>query len=83
LLKRASIEASRIIPVGKETDRRWEQGEDPSMLDFKVLEYQSVERMVIADQQILDDIAKHGVRGAMRTDVAQAQSFKMFPRELI
>ncbi len=66
LLKRASIEASRIIPVGKETDRRWEQGDDRSMLDFRVLEYQPVERMVIADQQILDEIAKRGMRETIR-----------------
>jgi hypothetical protein len=33
LLRRTSIVAGRIVSVGKETDRRWEQGEDPSMID--------------------------------------------------
>ncbi len=67
LLKRASIEASRIVPVGKETDRRWEAGDDMSMLDFQVLDYeQPVGRMAIADQQLLDEIAKRGMRETMR-----------------
>jgi hypothetical protein len=32
------IVAKMIAPVGRETDRRWEQGEDIS-LEFRVLEY--------------------------------------------
>jgi hypothetical protein len=48
LLKRASIVANEIVPVGKETDRRWEQGEDMSLLDFKVLEYRESGNLVIA-----------------------------------
>ena len=48
-LKRASIVASDIIPVGKETDRHWEQGEDMSLLDFKVLEYRPNGNMFVAD----------------------------------
>jgi hypothetical protein len=31
--KESRIVAGKLVPVGKETDRRWEQGEDPSMLD--------------------------------------------------
>jgi hypothetical protein len=36
LLRRALIVAGNVIPVGKETDRHWEQGEDPSMMDFDI-----------------------------------------------
>jgi hypothetical protein len=32
LLRRSEIVARGLISVGKETDRHWEQGEDPSML---------------------------------------------------
>jgi hypothetical protein len=28
LLRRARITAGRLVPVGKETDRHWEQGEE-------------------------------------------------------
>jgi len=67
LLKRASIVAGQLIPVGKETDRRWEQGEDMSMVDFKVLEYGQSSSMVVADPTLRDEIAKHGMRELMRT----------------
>ena len=66
LLRRSSIVARQIIPVGKETDRRWEQGEDMSMLDFKVLEYRPSGKMVVADQTLRNEVAKQGVRELMR-----------------
>jgi hypothetical protein len=58
--------AGQIIPVGKETDRRWEQGEDMSMLDFRVLEYRPSGDLVVADPTVRDEFAKLGMRGAMR-----------------
>lgn len=66
LLRRASITAGEIIPVGKETDRRWEQGEDISMLDFKVLEYRRSGHLVVPAPTVSDKIAKVGMRGMMR-----------------
>jgi hypothetical protein len=36
LLQKARITADKLVPVGKETDRRWEQGEDPSMIDSDI-----------------------------------------------
>lgn len=66
LLKRASIIAGQIIQVGKETDRRWEQGEDISMLDFKVLEYRTTGNMVTADSTLREEIAELGLRESMR-----------------
>jgi len=60
LLRRASVTASEIIPVGKETDRRWEQGEDMSLLDFEVLEYRAGKKMAIADEGLRNQIAKQG-----------------------
>lgn len=66
LLRRASIVAGRIIPVGKETDRRWEQGEDMSLVDFRVLEYQPSGEMVIADPTLIDVITNRGLRETMR-----------------
>lgn len=62
LLKRASVVAGEIVPVGKETDRRWEEGEDLEMMDFKVLEYREARKMVVADQILRDEITKRGIR---------------------
>jgi hypothetical protein len=66
LLRRASIVAGKIIPVGKETDRRWEQGEDMSLVDFKVLEYGSSGDMVTADAMQRDEIAKQPIKEFVR-----------------
>ena len=49
LLQRARITAGRLVPVGKETDRRWEQGEDPSMIDSDVYVNEKRTKLVIAD----------------------------------
>jgi hypothetical protein len=38
LLRRETIVAHKMVSIGKETDRSWEQGEDPSILDFKLKE---------------------------------------------
>jgi len=49
LLQRARIVAGRLVPVGKETDRRWEQGEDPSMLDSDIYVFEKQGKLVVAD----------------------------------
>lgn len=66
LLMRASIVAGEIVPVGKETDRRWEDGDDIEMLDSKVLEYRQRGQMIVADQALRHEIAKRGIRSLMR-----------------
>jgi hypothetical protein len=49
LLQRARITAGKLVPVGKETDRRWEQGDDPSMIDSDIYVYESREKLEVAD----------------------------------
>ena len=66
LLRRASILAGEIVPVGKETDRHWEHGEDISLVDFKVLEYRPATKMVAADAALREKIAKLPLRELMR-----------------
>jgi hypothetical protein len=66
LLRRETIVARIIASIGKETDRSWEQGEDPSILDFKLKEYGSVSKMVIADSPDRKRWRKLGVRHLMR-----------------
>jgi hypothetical protein len=67
LLRRASIVAADIVPVGKETDRRWEQGEDLSLVDFEVLEYRGTGKMMALNQSLRNELAKQGIRALMRT----------------
>ena len=66
LLQRASILAGEIVPVGKETDRRWEQGEDPSLVDFKVHEFRKPSKMVMAEPSDRKRWKKIGVRRLIR-----------------
>jgi hypothetical protein len=66
LLQRARITAGKLVPVGKETDRRWEQGEDPSMLDFEVHEYGKRGKTVVADPSDRKRWRHTGVRNGMR-----------------
>jgi hypothetical protein len=66
LLQRAEITAGRLIPVGKETDRRWEQGEDPSMIDSDIYVYEKRTRLVIADPLEMKRWAAIGLRRLIR-----------------
>jgi hypothetical protein len=66
LLRRATIVAKNLIPVGKETDRHWEQGEDPSMLDPKIQIYGLSRKFIVADSSEREKWAKIGVRRLMR-----------------
>jgi hypothetical protein len=66
LLQRATIVARQLVPVGKETDRHWEQGEDPSMLDPKIQVYGQTGKLVVADEGERREWAKIGVGKLMR-----------------
>jgi hypothetical protein len=48
LLRRARIIAGELVPVGKETDRRWEQGDDPSMVDSDLFIFRNRRKLEIA-----------------------------------
>lgn len=61
LLKRSSVVAASRRYVGKETDRRWEQGEDLSLVEFKSLEYQQ-SKQVVASDEIKQEILNVGIR---------------------
>jgi len=66
LLLRSKIVAGRLIPVGKETDRRWEQGEDPSMLDSEIHVFEKQGKMAVADASDRKKWRAGGVRAAIR-----------------
>jgi hypothetical protein len=66
LLLRSKIVAGRLIPVRKETDRRWEQGEDPSMIDSDVFVYEKGTKLVVADPSERKRWSAVGVRRLIR-----------------
>jgi hypothetical protein len=73
LLRRASITVRKLIPVGKETDRHWEQGEDPSMIDSDIFTFEKRRKLVIADPSERKKWSALGLRRLMKeSKLAQA-----------
>ena len=64
VLQRASLIAGQQHFVGKETDRRWEFGDDLSVLRSKSMEYRP--RTTVADTKLREQVASAGVRALMR-----------------
>jgi hypothetical protein len=58
LLRRMPVVATSLGYIGKESDRRWEQGEDMSLLESKVQEYRPNETDRLATDQALQHDAK-------------------------
>ena len=72
VLRRAHVTAGRLRFVGKETDRHWDQGDDLSLMQFKVMEYQPTATKVVADASLRAKVAACGRREMMRrTGVSQ------------
>jgi len=66
LLRRTKIVAGELIPVGKETERHWEHGGDPSMIDSSVHIYETQKKMCVADLSDRRRWRQIGVRNGMR-----------------
>jgi hypothetical protein len=66
LFQRATINAKKIVPVGKETDRHWEQGEDPSMVDSGIYVFEKKTKLVVAEASERKRLAAIGLRRLMR-----------------
>jgi len=64
LLRRSHIVANRHRWIGKETSRRWEHGEDISMVDFRCAEYS--EGKVVANEGTRRRILEIGIRKTAR-----------------
>jgi hypothetical protein len=64
LLRRSHIVANRHRYIGKETSRRWEQGDDMSMVDFVCAEYS--DGKMVADDKTRKQIKTIGVRKTAR-----------------
>jgi hypothetical protein len=56
----------QIASIGKETDRTWDHGGDPSGLDFKLKEYGNESKMMIADRPDRMRWKEAGLRFGMR-----------------
>jgi hypothetical protein len=65
LLKRTHIIADEIRYVGKETDRKWEEGEEISLLDFSATKY-GRKGKVLASEEVKAAIQSIGINKCAR-----------------
>src|SRR5439155_2780518 len=65
LLKRAHVIAGEIRYVGKETDRKWEEGDEISILEFRTTEY-GRSKSVVASEEIRNKILEIGINKCAR-----------------
>jgi hypothetical protein len=65
LLKRAHVIAGDIRYLRKESDRKWEEGADLSVLEFAATEYGRT-RKVLASQEAKDEIGRIGINKCAR-----------------
>jgi hypothetical protein len=61
LLQRAHVIAEELRYVGKETDLKWEEGDDITVLEFKTTEYRRAKK-VVATEEVKKDIKKIGIK---------------------
>src|SRR5262249_1431050 len=84
LLRRVQIVAAQLIAVGKEADRRWEQGEDPSMLDFETHLYEDPRHLRVGDASERRRWSQIGVRRLMRESaLTQKAVYKILKGDLV
>jgi|SRR5579871_1907609 len=78
LLRRSHIVASRHRYIGKETSRRWEQGDDMSMADFVCAEYS--DGKVVADQKLRERVEQVGIRRTARATKLDSKTVMLIAR---
>ena len=74
LLHRAHVSAGEFRYVGKETDRKWEEGDEISILEFKTTEY-GRSRKIIASEEIKNAIREIGINKCSRDSGFDRKNF--------
>jgi hypothetical protein len=74
LLKRAHVVAGEIRYVGKETDRKWEEGDEISVLEFAATEY-GRKGKVIASMDVKATISRIGINKCARESGFDRKNF--------
>jgi hypothetical protein len=78
LLRRSHIIANRHRYIGKETSRRWEQGDDMSLVDFHCAEYS--DGKTVADQELRKRIVEIGIRKTARATKIDSKTVMLISR---
>ena len=78
LLRRSEIVANQHRYIGKETSRKWEQGDDPSLVDFHCAEYS--DGKTTADEELRKQIAGFGIRKTARATNTDSKTIMLIVR---
>jgi hypothetical protein len=77
LLQRTPVVASGFRFIGKETDRRWEQGEDISIVESEVQEYRPNETArLVTDPELQNEIRDGSIRAVAQTACVSENTVK-------
>ena len=60
------VHAAQLRFIGKETDRKWEQGGDFSLINFKPAQFDEFDKMVKADQALIEQIEMASIKAVAR-----------------
>src|SRR5215470_20230368 len=74
VLQRAHVIAGEIRYIGKETDRKWEEGDEISVLEFAATEY-GRKGKVIASEEVKSAIQKIGINKCARESGFDRKNF--------
>jgi hypothetical protein len=74
LLQRAHVIAGEIRYVGKETDRKWEEGDEISVLEFAAIEY-GRKGKVVASDEVKARISRIGINKCARESGFDRKNF--------
>ena len=74
LLQRAHVIAGEFRYVGKETDRKWEEGDEISVLEFKATEFGRAKK-VVASEEVKSDIKRIGINKCARESGFDRKNF--------
>src|SRR5579864_5270981 len=78
LLRRSHIVANQHRYIGKETSRKWEQGDDPSLVDFQCAEYS--DGKTVADEELKRQILEFGIRKTARATRTDSKTIMLIAR---
>jgi hypothetical protein len=77
LLQRTPVTAGALRFIGKETDRRWEQGEDISIVEYEAIEYSPGETQeLVTDAMLSFDVRTMSIRVLAKAAGVSANTVK-------
>ena len=82
LLQRMHVIARQSHYIGKETDRKWDQGGDLSLLMFKPAQFDETGNMVVADPELIEELKAISLKELARVSGVDRNTIRKLLRVL-